>query len=126
MSSMLLVSSPLAPNINLYLGNMLNPNSIVDTELDFTYDIITTLPIIIGTIKTAQTIQNTTTQVDYSSYFPSLDSSDTDSIEILFSNDNFYTPLTSPIKIKYSGNNYLVNKVMYLASNIIMLMVPVV
>ena len=124
MTNVLLISSPTMPNINSYLGNIDDQSSVIYSQLNFTYDTNTSLPIIIGTIQTAPSIQNTITQFDYTGYFPTLTQADYDSLTTLF--PTYSTILSVPINITYNSINYIVNRVMYLGSNIIMLMVPVI
>jgi hypothetical protein len=123
MTNVLLISGPTMPNINSYLGNITNQSSVIYSQLNFTYDPSSSLPIIIGTIQTTPSIQNTITQFDYTGYFPTLTQADYDSLTTLF--PTYSTILSVPINIIYNNIKYMVSNVMYLGSNIIMLMVPV-
>jgi hypothetical protein len=124
MTSILLVSGSNMPNINSFFSGTIDTSSIVDRQLNFTYDSSGGLPIIISSIVTATTTQINTTLIDYSNYFPDA-SGYASSIELLFTNPLFYTTLVPPLTVIYNNITYIVNRVMNIDSNIIMLMVPI-
>lgn len=124
MTSILLVSGSNMPNINSFLSGPPDASSITYRQLNFTYD-PSGLPIIIGAIQSALTVQTTITQIDYTNYFPPLSPEYATSIETLFTDSSFYTTLVPSLTIIYNSTTYTVNRVMNIGSNIIMLMVPV-
>lgn len=124
MTDILLVSGSNMPNINSFINEISNPLNITYRQLNFTYD-PSALPIIIGAVQSATTVQTTITQIDYTNYFPTLSPEYKTSIETLFTDSSFYTTLVPSLTIIYNSTTYTVNRVMNIGSNIIMLMVPV-